>query len=68
MEEWFRTDGDTVRILAEMDTANYTVTSNPKMSRQQILGCEASPGQTTRLRFQGKHTVDLFCQTLDLGQ
>ena len=68
MEEWFRTDGDTVRILAEMDTADYTVTSNPKMSRQQILGCEASPGQTTRLRFQGKHTVDLFCQALDLGQ
>lgn len=65
MEEWFEpVDGKQVRVLAEVETADYTVTSNHRMARQQILTCIGPVRQITRIEFEGLHSLDLFCQPL----
>ena len=52
-----------MELVDEARTADYTVTSDPRMARQIVLralgGPDAAPGSTVRARFGGFHTFAL---------
>ncbi|RMH41482.1 MAG: hypothetical protein D6689_11090 [Deltaproteobacteria bacterium] len=49
------------RVLASFWTPRYTVTSNPRMGLQIVLGCVGTDSSPQRLDLEGIVRVSLFC-------
>jgi hypothetical protein len=61
MPAWLQPVPDApTKVYAVMQTEDYTVTSNPLMSRQTVLGCTGS-GRVP-VRFQGVRSFLLYCE------